>query len=249
MPRQLKADTFEDCASPEVADNYRRLCCDKRVAEVARELERRSMTLKHIEILFRNIASLPRDWRWENEPWKQVLKRRIRLTKKLRDLAGEIANDPDLGGWCFQIAAEHMNAPDDLVQLSRIQFSDWTSRLHPQRLMRLRTLAQLVDEAARLLEPSDKPRIKMPTGEILSSAEFDRRRRPARKMPLESYALLAIFEMLTSYISFEMPKERAARAPNRETEILASVLLRTRIKPGTVTQLRKKQRRRYVREK
>jgi hypothetical protein len=38
------------------------------------------------------------------------------------------------------------------------------------------------------------------------------------------------------------------RAPNRQTEILASVVLETAIPPGTLTQLRRKERRAYSRE-
>jgi hypothetical protein len=57
MPRRQKAATFENCVSPKIAANYRRLYKDKRVAgEVTGKLKRRGMTDKSIEILFRNIA-------------------------------------------------------------------------------------------------------------------------------------------------------------------------------------------------
>lgn len=60
-----------------------------------------------------------------------------------------------------------------------------------------------------------------------------------RKSSLQSYALLSIYDLL---------EPNFGRAPNRETEILASALLRKTINPGTVTQLRKDIRRRYVRD-
>jgi hypothetical protein len=229
MPRQRKGDSFENWARPEDAANYSRLRRNKRVAVVIDTLKRRGMTERIIEILFRNIASIPRDWHSENEPWKQTLKRRSRLGKKLRSLADEIASDPDLAGWCFQITGEQMNA-------------------RPENRDGMRTLAGLLQEAAVFLEPHDQPLIQTPDGAVLSPAEFEQRTRPARKVPLTSYALHSIFELLNVYlppIASERPERRAL---NKETEILAAVLLGEQIKPGTVTQLRKKERRRYARE-
>jgi hypothetical protein len=229
-PRQRKANAFENWAVPEIAAHYRRLCRNKRVAEVIRTLKRRGMTDWHAEILLRNVASIPQDWRSENEPWKQAQKRRNRLGKKLHNLAKEISSDPDLGGWCFQISAEHMHAPPELRH-------------------GMRTIAGLLEEAAVFLEPHDKPLIKISNGEFLSPAEFQRRTRPARKVPFTSYALLAIFELLRVYIQPAANERLEPRALNKETEILTSVLLKEQITPGTVTQLRKKTRRRYAREK
>jgi hypothetical protein len=230
MPRRQRAASFENCVPPDIASNYRRLGRDDRVAEVVKTLRRRGMTDKTVEILFRNIASIPREWQSDNEPWKHGKKRRNRLSKKLRDLAREISLDPDLGGWCFQIAAEHLNA-------------------RPEHRNGMRTLAGLLHEAAVFLEPRDKLLKRMSNGEILSLDEFERRLRPTRRVPRAPYALLAIFELLRVY-TLPLPNKRSEpRALNKETEILASVLLQREIKPGTVTQLRKKDRRRYARDK
>jgi hypothetical protein len=98
MQRRQEVAPFEYSVPPEIA--YRRLRRNKRVAVVIDTLKRRGMTERNIEILFRNIASIPRDWQSGNEPWKQALKRRNRLSKKLRNLANDISSDPDLGGWC-----------------------------------------------------------------------------------------------------------------------------------------------------
>ena len=228
MPRRPKADTFENCVSSEIATNYRRLARDKRVTEVIETLKRRGMTERIIEILFRNIASIPRDWHSENEPWTQTLKRRSRLGKKLRSLANEIGSDRDLAGWCFQITDEHLNAP-------------------PEYRGGMRTLASLVEEAATSLEPYDEPLKRISGALILSPAKFDQLKRPARKVPLTSYALKAIFDLLKAFIPPAAGKRPEHRALNKETEILASVLLKEQITPGTVTQLRKKTRRRNAR--
>ena len=150
VPRREDADSFENWAAPEIAANYQRLRRDKRVAEVIATLKRRRMTAWGIEILFRNIASIPRDWRSENEPWKHAQKRRGRLGKKLHNLAKEINSDPDLGGWCFQITAEHMNAP-------------------PEHRDGMRTFAGLLEEAATFLEPRDMPLIDRKSTRLNSS--------------------------------------------------------------------------------
>jgi hypothetical protein len=232
MPHTKKASSFEDWAGPEVAANYRRLCRDKRVIDVIETLRRRGLTDGDIEILFRAIASIPRDWLSDREPWKQALQRRNHLAKKLRHLAKEIAGDPDLGGWCFQIASEHLNAP-------------------PEHQEGLRTFTSLLEQAARSLEPYNKPLQQISSGKILpfSAEEFEQRARPARRVLFKSYTLLAIFELLKSYGTPQAKKRSEPRALNRETEILASVLLQEQIKPGSVTQLRKKDRRRYGRDK
>lgn len=230
MPREPKGTSFENCVPSDVAADYRRLRRDKRVAEVLKTLRRRGMTPKTVEILFRNIALIPRDWQSDNEPWKHVQRRRSRLGQKLRNLAREVGSDPDLGGRCFQIGAEHLNTP-------------------PEHRNGMRTLAGLLHEAATFLEPRDKALKRMSNGEILSLDEFERRMRPARKVSRMSYALLAIFELLKVYTPPLPNKRSEPRALNKETEILASVLLQQEIGPGTVTQLRKKDRRHYAADK
>jgi hypothetical protein len=227
MAPRKRAALFEQSVSPEVAANYRRLRSSKRVAEVRRLLQRRGLTSRNVEILLRNLASITQNWRSEHEPWKHAEKRRRRLGKKLHDLAQEIAADPDLGGWCFRISADQLNTP-------------------PEYRKGMLSLANLLQEAAILLMPSNKPPIRGPN-EILSPAEFERRISPARRMSLRSYVLDAVFDLLHSFLALSCPDK--ARSLNRETEILASVLLKQEFGPGTVTQLRKKVRRRYTRDK
>ena len=229
-PHRREADTFENWVSPEIAAHYRRLCTDKRVAEVIRTLKRRGMTDWGIEILFRNIASIRRDWRSDNESWKQAVRRRNRLAKKLRALAEEIVSDPDLGGLGFRIR-------DVVYGHSYEDLDDAQS------------LAQILEMGISILEPKDKPLIRTAGGETLTPSEFERRFRPEKRIPRKSYVLLAIFKLLNPSFAAESNSQTERRALNRETEILTSVLLKEQITPGTVTQLRKKTRRRYAREK
>lgn len=198
---------------PDVVANYRRIARSKGANAVFATLRRRSVPDHHIEILLRTIAGIPRDWAAENEPWKQAQKRRVRMAKRLRALASEVAADPDLSRLGFGLGT-CSGADGDGLQ----------------------TLTSLLEAAAASLEPSDVPRVAMPNGTILTAAEFDRRLRPGRKLSLQSYALLAIFELLEPHFG---------RAPNKEAEALGSILLRKSIEPGTVTQLRKSTRRRY----
>jgi len=212
-----KSSGFEAVGYPEVVANYRRLAKSKDANAVFAKLRRRSVPDYHIEILLRTIAGIPRDWAAENEPWKQAQKRRGRMAKRLRALASEVAGDPDLSGLGFGLGAMACTEADgDGFQ----------------------TLASLLEAAASSLEPRDVPNVETPDGTILTAAEFDRRLRPRRRASLQSYALLAIFQLLEPHFR---------RAPNKEAETLASILLRKPIKPGTVTQLRKSTRRTYHR--
>lgn len=202
---------------PDVVANYRRLAMSKRADAVFVTLKRRGLTDRHIEILLRAIAGIPRDWSAGNESWKQVQKRRARMAKRLRALASEVSTDPDLNRLSFGFGAAAYNEMDGNIE-------------------GLQTLASLLEMAAVSLEPSDTLRVKTSDGTLLTAAEYDRTSRPERKLPLQSYTLHAIFELLEPHF---------ARAPNRETETLGSILLRKPIKPGTVTHLRKSTRRRY----
>ena len=208
---------FEAFGYPDVVANYRRLARSKRADAVFATLKRRSVTDYQIEILLRAIAGIPRNWAAENEPFKQAQQRRARMAKRLRALAFEVAADPDLNKFSFGFGAAAYNELDGNIE-------------------GLQTFASLLEMAAVSLEPSNTLRVKTSDGAILTAAEYDRISRPGRKLPLRSYALHAIFELL---------KPHFGRAPNRETETLGSILLRKPIKPGTVTHLRKSTRRRY----
>ena len=210
-----KSSGFEEAGYPDVVANYRRIARSNGANEVFATLRRRGVPDHHIEILLRTIAGIPRDWAADNEPWKQAQKRRVRMAKRLRILASEVAGDPDLSRLGFGLGTMACSGADDDS---------------------LQTLANLLEAAAASLETSDVPKVEMLDGTILTAAEFDRRLRPGRKLPLQSYALLAIFELLEPHFG---------RAPNKEAEALGSILLRKSIKPGTLTQLRKSTRRRY----
>lgn len=86
---------------------------------------------------------------------------------------------------------------------------------------RLRSFAEVLEIGASLLEEPEEP-----DG-------------PESSTRLQTFVLLGIFELL---------KRHFKRAPNQETEALGAVLLQTEIKPGTMTQLRKKVRRVYYRD-
>lgn len=63
-----------------------------------------------------------------------------------------------------------------------------------------------------------------------------------RKQTLKSFALRRAFEILNDAVHLQ-------RAPNREAELLVSALLDEEISAGTLTQIRKKGRRKYTTEK
>ena len=67
---------------------------------------------------------------------------------------------------------------------------------------------------------------------------------PKKRSPdaLKFYALRRVFDMLEALSN---KRTVLKRAPNKETEIIVSVLLDTPISTGTVTQMRKKTRRHY----
>jgi len=134
-----------------------------------------------------------------------------------------------------------------------------------QRRAQLRTtLADLVDDARHdpdlgglwfgvsslgaALRPEDIGPAEEPVGattnwsfaDILESAadsliEAEEAEDPKRRILLKSFVLLKIFALLEPHYK---------RAPNRQAETLASALLDEAIPPGTMTQLRKGERRR-----
>jgi len=99
----------------------------------------------------------------------------------------------------------------------------------PEELGGLTTLADAMREGAAQLAPIRVPLPRGSTGQPSAT----------RKLGLQGNALLVIFGLLAPHFR---------RAPNLETEALASVLLGKTIKPGTVTQLRKTTRRTYFRD-
>jgi len=207
-------------------ENYRRLTKSRRVAAIFEKLRRRGCPERNLDILLGHIAQVPRDWREENEPWAQTAQRRAKLAKKLRNLADEIAADHDLGEISFGIHKTQLNGTPEPGMI---------------------TLADLLRQEACHLEPGDSPRIRMADGALLTATEYERHNSPPRKVALRSCALRNIFELMQAWTNLE--KDKRARAPNRDVEIIASVLLGEAIAPGTLTQLRKKERRRYDREK
>jgi len=110
----------------------------------------------------------------------------------------------------------------------------------------VQSLAQILEMGISILEQKDKPLIRTVGGETLTPTEFERRFRPEKKIPRKSYVLLAIFNLLNPSFVSESNSQTERRALNKETEILASVLLQEPIMPGAVTHLREKQRRKYL---
>ena len=201
----------------------RRLVRSKRVAEVFARLKRRGYTERDLEFLLRILPRIPSEW--ENESWKQVVRRRARLAKKLRETAEAVSNDPDLKELSFEIRTIFLNGEPGPGMV---------------------TLAQLLRREAWHLEPKDKPYVKMADGSLLTAREFEERTHPKRKVAFNTYVLKAVFDYLQGGPHSKRKGEQ--RAPNREAEILASVLLGESIRPGTLTQLRKTKRRRYYRD-
>jgi len=203
---------FEAFGRPEDVANYRRLVGSRRVRDVLAILKRRGMAEHEVEILLRTVAGIPRDWRDANQDTSERQRRRATLARKLSRLAEEVVTDPELAGLCFGPGQISFNTP-------------------PEERVGLTTLADAMREGAAQLEPIKIPLPRPSGGPRQLSAD--------RKSNLQSYALLAIFDLLAP---------RFSRAPNLETETLASVLLAKTIKPGTLTQLRKGARRSYFRD-
>jgi hypothetical protein len=133
MKRRTAAQeaTFEDSVTPEVAARYRRLQTNQASAAVLAQLKRRGLTENTAEFLLRNLARIPDEWEKDKEPWPQTVKRRARLSKKLRDLADDIANDPDIGQLSFEIHITQLNGEPEpgmvtLEQLLRTKPRVWS---------------------------------------------------------------------------------------------------------------------------
>jgi hypothetical protein len=80
----------------------------------------------------------------------------------------------------------------------------------------------------------------------MTGNEFEKSIRAQRKVAQRAYTLLAVFDLLQSFTAHK--PNRPPRAPNREAEILAGIVLGETIPAGTLTQLRKGDRRRYHRD-
>jgi len=209
---------------PEVAENYTRLRADKGVNSVIEKLKRKGLSDLELDVLLRNVANLSRDYDTATESWTSKTKRRVQLAKKLRKLAEEVANDPDLRGLGW-FTGPTVYADD------RAMLDDATS------------LTDLMNAAAIELDTPETIRVVM-IDETISAAEFERRTSPKRKMSRRRYVCLAIFDLLKLYFS----DEATTRAPNKETALLASALLQEEIDPNAITQLREGHRRRYYKD-
>ena len=207
---------FEEPVNLAVAANYRRLKEDPDSTALLAKLKGRKIkpfSDWDIEILLRTIAGIPRDWKIDNERTAVRAKQRATLARKLSRLANEVDSDLELSGLCFGSDYISSNTP-------------------PEERAELLTLAEAMRLGAAELAPVDLT--------MLGSEPRANKPEMARRISLQSYALLAIFEYL---------KPHFGRAPNRETEILASALLGEPIRQGTVTQLRKNERSRHYRDK
>ena len=106
-------DFLETENDDEVASFSIRFRDDPRASEVLSSLRRRGMSDREIVIAFRLIARIPREWEIEKEPDGKAAKRRAALAEKLKKLASEVENDPDLSGLCFGINTISYGTPND----------------------------------------------------------------------------------------------------------------------------------------
>ncbi|MFL6689801.1 MAG: hypothetical protein ACJ8IR_06380 [Alphaproteobacteria bacterium] len=195
------------------------------VAGILTQLKEGGFSERAAEILLRNLAGIPDEWEQDKEPWPQTVKRRARLSKKLRALADDIANDPDLGQLSFDIRATYLNGEPEPGMV---------------------TFAQMLRSEAEGLEPNDRRRLVNADGVSMTASEYEKSTRPQRQVAERAYTLLAVFDLLQSFTKHK--PNRPPRAPNREAEILAGIVLGEIIPAGTLTQLRKGDRRRYYRD-
>lgn len=226
LPSIDRDATFVDSVPPNVAENYRHLNADKSLAPVFKKLKKRGLNVRGKEILLRRIASIPQEWERENEGWNTRTERRATMAKKLRKLAIEAAADPDLKGLRISADTIAIDCPPD-------EQDD------------LQSFAEVLNIGASILEPSDGPPFLTEDGKNLTLEEYQQLHDPKRTISLKTYTLLRIFQLLEIY--FEAAENSLPpRAPNKETEALAAVLLKKNIKPGTVTKLRPDDRRKYT---
>jgi hypothetical protein len=107
--RFLETDHTDD----EIASFNERFCADPCADELLTSLRRRGMDDREIVIAFRLIARIPREWEIEREPEGKAAKRRATLAAKLRKLAAEVENDPDLSGLCFSANTISFGTPNE----------------------------------------------------------------------------------------------------------------------------------------
>ena len=206
----------------EEKERYQRLKSDPRSLDVVERMERWGIAPEAIDLLFRQIAGLHAEWgAWFEKPG-DCLKRRSAVANRLRALAEEFDRDPRLRPITYQIA----NYPFD-EKIERFSASE--------------VLRELATEA----EPPDM--------------SYLRRR---RKIPFQTFAARVLCDEIVhlrgwapwNALPWEDPtitdkyEPAIYRAPNLETATLLSVAYKLRVTPDTVTQARKKVRRRYFRE-
>jgi hypothetical protein len=163
MKRQpaVQEATSEDSVTPELAAGYRRLQDNKAVADVLAQLKRRGLTEHTAEFLLRNLARIPDEWEKDKEPWPQTVKRRARMSKKLRELADDIANDPDIGQLSFEIRTTYLNGEPEPGMI---------------------TLEQLLRNEAQHLELDNRTCVRKADGSSMTS-EWEKSIRPKGRLP------------------------------------------------------------------
>lgn len=92
---------------------YRRFAADPRSKELISALRRRGMSDHEIEIAFRLISASPHEWRKDSARRGQKAVKRARLAKTPHALAREAAEDPNLAGFCFDMRATYLRAPEN----------------------------------------------------------------------------------------------------------------------------------------
>lgn len=168
-----------DIDDEEITSFNKRFHNDQRAGETLSSLRRRGMSDREIVIAFRLIARIPKEWETEKEPDGKAAKRRAALAEKLKKLAAEVENDPDLSGLCFGINVVSYGTPKD-------ERKDLTS------------LADCIREGIKDLESHSPPASKL-AGTTPDAPEES----IERTIALKKYAIKEIFELI------DKPKKRA----------------------------------------
>jgi len=168
-----------DIDDEEIASFNQRFRNDPRASEVLSSLRQRGMDDREIVIVLRLIARIPQEWETEKEPDGKAAKRRAALASKLRKLATEVENDPDLSGLCFGINTISYGTPKDDRK-------------------GLISLADCIKEGEREIEPYSPQKLEaaIPASKMLDD-------KTERTIALKKFAIKEIFALI------EKPEKRA----------------------------------------
>jgi|GEM_PF-4628252 len=177
----LETDHTDD----EIASFNKRFCADPCADELLTSLRRRGMGDREIVIAFRLIARIPREWEIEREPESKTAKRRATLAAKLRKLAAEVENDPDLSGLCFGANTISYGTPNEDRE-------------------GLISLADCIKEGLAELE------LQLPLiNAVAGNKPDDQKHTPDRTIALKKFAIREIFAFISKNEKRALNKETA----------------------------------------